>query len=1035
MSFDVSLLSDPRVFAINRLAPHSDHRWFASATELNSGVSSYEQSLDGTWKFACAANPSEVPAGFESPSYDTSTWDDIPVPAHIQLEGYDRPQYVNTQYPWDGQQDVQPPNAPTQFNPTACYVKEFTLEREPQPGERVTVTFDGAESAIAMWLNGQFIGYAEDSFTPSEFDITEALLPGSNKLAAQVFKWTSASWLEDQDFFRFSGIFRPVTLRTYPVAHVRDLRVGVTLSDDLAEAVVTLTVDIQGAGEVTATFDGHALTQIDDQHFTTTVSNPHLWSAEDPHLYDLQIQVHAADSPENDSSSITEHILQKVGIRRFGIEDGLLKINGQRVVFFGVNRHEFGENGRVMTREQTERDLIALKQAGLNAIRTSHYPNSSFFYELADRYGFYVIDEMNLETHGIWDGIRSYGSTFEDSIPGDDPQWLPAVLDRAANMYERDKNHPSIVIWSPGNESYGGKDLLEVTDYLRRVDSRPVQYEGVFWDPRYPETTDIRSEMYTSAADVEEYLKENRDKPFILCEFAHSMGNSFGAVDRYTDLAYREPLFQGGFIWDFADQALLLTDRYGNDFFGYGGDSGEAPHDAEFCGNGIFFADHCPTPRMQEVKYLYQGIRANVDRDSVSVWNRYNFTNTSAFECQVSVSREGEVLESAPIITSVAPGQTATYDLPVSIPQTPGEYTVDVSFRLPEATGWAEAGHEVAHEQTVIHVKGIQTGDAEVGKVVTPAEETSPVPAPEIIRGIHNFGVKGPDFSISFSRIFGGIQSYEYKGGGSLLKGSPMPNFWHAPTSNERGWGGPFEDGQWLLASRYAKVKTAPETAANPETPAAAETPAAPHNPSLEVRGNQAVITYVYTLPTTPQSEASVEYAVGGDGKVDVTLTLLPGADLGDLPEFGMLFKADADLDQLTFYGEGPDESYVDRRMGARLGVYKQRVSDQLTPYLYPQEAGNHTGVRWAEVTDKDGHGLCFSAGTPMEFSALHWSPFEVENAAHHHELPPIHNTFIRPALARRGVAGDDTWGARPHKEFVIPARPMTFMFSFQGVG
>ena len=1000
MTFDLTLLSDPQVVAINRLDPHSDHRWFASLQEQRGGRSSYEQSLDGTWKFHYSRNPLGVPQGFEKLDYDTSTWDDIRVPAHIQMEGYDRNQYVNTQYPWDGQEELEVPQVPMRFNPTACYVKNFSLDRTPEPGERVTITFNGAESAIALWLNGTFVGYAEDSFTPSEFDITELLVEGENKLAAEVFKWCSASWLEDQDFFRFSGIFRDVILRTYPATHVRDIHVGVDVADDLASADIKIDADVEGEGSVVVWLGGHALDVDEDGKFVVTLTDPHLWSAEDPYLYEAQVEV------SNDEGVVLEYIPLKIGVRRFGIEDGLMKINGERIVFFGVNRHEFGLQGRVMTREETEADMVALKQAGLNAIRTSHYPNNSFFYELADQYGFYVIDEMNLESHGLWDKVRFGELPVETATPGDNPIWLPSLFDRAANMYERDKNHPSIVIWSCGNESFGGTDILAVSNYFRDVDSRPVHYEGVHWDPRYPETTDMYSQMYTPAEDVEEFLKEHRDKPFILCEYAHAMGNSFGAVDRYMDLADRDPLYQGGFIWDFADQAILMSDRYGKQYFGYGGDSSEAPYDNEFCGNGIFFADHSPTPRMQEVKYLHQGIRGTVTPSEITITNRYNFTNTDAFDCVVTVSSEGEVVEEAGLETSVAPGETKVYEVPVAIPNEPGEYTVDVSLRLRSDEPWAPAGFEVAAEQGVIEVEG--------------APEPVRPPAPTVVEGIHNYGVYGENFSVSFSRLYGGIQSYRYgltgDGGRDLLKTVPVPNFWHAPTSNERGWGAPAEDGQWLLASRYAKSTWTED------------------NPTLEERDDMAVVTYKYALPTIPASECVVEYAVDGVGHIDVTMTLKPGEGLGDLPEFGMLFTADADLSELKWYGEGPDESYSDRRGGARLGVYEQKVADQLTPYLRPQEAGNHTGVRWAEVTDERGRGLRFDTDAPMDFSALHWSPFEIENAAHHNELPPIINTVIRPALARRGVAGDNTWGARPHEEYLIPAEEMVFKFGFVGL-
>lgn len=1002
MTFDPTYLSNPRIFAEGRVEPHSDHRWFASEDEMRAGQSSYEQSLDGIWKFHYARNPSAIPEGFQDRAFDTATWDDIRVPAHIQLEGYDRPQYANTQYPWDGQEEVFPPEVPTLFNPTACYVKWFTLDRDLGEGERVTVTFEGAESALAVWVNGQYVGYAEDSFTPSEFDITDSLVPGRNKLAAVVVKWCAGSWLEDQDFFRFSGIFRPVILKVLPRTHVRDLRVGVSLSADLESAVVSVSPRLQGEGTVEVALAGTSLAPQANGQFTAVLENPELWSAENPHLY--KGEVRAFDT----EGALTEVIPLRVGVRRFGIEDGLLKINGERVVFKGVNRHDFGLDGRVMTREQTESDLVALKRAGLNAIRTSHYPNNSFFYELADEYGFYVIDEMNLESHGLWDRIRYQGRPVDEAVPGDDPEWLPLLLDRAANMLRRDRNHPSIVMWSCGNESFGGKDILEVSEYFRTEDSRPVHYEGVAWDPRYPQTTDVRSEMYIPAAQIEEYLQTNREKPYILCEYAHAMGNSFGAVDRYLDLAYREPLFQGGFIWDFADQAVLRKDRHGREYFGYGGDSGEAPHDNEFCGNGIFFADHTPTPRIQEVKYLYQGIRSELADGQVTVENRMNFTPTSAFDCIVTVASEGEELGQAVLDTAVAPGERATYPLPVEVPGEPGEYTIDVSYRLKNPTSWAETGFEVAYDQEVIKVEG-------------GAEAPSNLPVPRIVEGIHNFGVHGEDFSVLFSRLHGGMQSYRFgttaDGGRELLKAVPMPNFWHAPTSNERGWGGPFEDGQWLLASRYAKFEVAPD------------------NPTLEVVEDEAVVTYRYLLPTVPQSECLVAYRVDGSGHVSVKLTLHPGEGLTDLPELGMLFKVDAELSELTWYGEGPEESYRDRRRGARLGVYHQKVEEQLTQYLRPQEAGSHTGVRWAKVTDPRGWGLRFDAPDPMEFSALPWSPYEIESAAHHHELPPIHNTFIRPAGARRGVAGDDTWGARPHPEYLVQAEPeLVFEFGFRGV-
>jgi beta-galactosidase len=1004
MEFDAGRISDPTFFAENRLPAHSDHRWFTDAAEAETGTSSFEQSLNGIWKFHYAKNPAATVPGFAAREYDCSGWDEIGVPAHIQLQGYDRPQYTNVQYPWDGLEPVEPGKVPTRFNPVGSYVRTFTLDRPPADGERVSVSFHGAESAVAVWLNGSYLGYGADSFTPSEFDLTDALVDGENTLAAQVFKWSAGSWIEDQDFYRFSGLFRDVVLYRRPSVHAEDLRVRCAVSDDLGEAVVSVRVSLAGPGSVRARIDGVGELAGGEGEWSVRLRTPRLWSPEDPYLYDLVVEVF------DESGALVEHIPQPVGVRRFGIEDGLLTLNGRRVVFNGVNRHEFGLHGRVLSREQTEADLALMKAANINAVRTSHYPNNSFFYELCDRYGLLVVDEMNLESHGSWDRHRRGDGPAADVVPGDRPEWRDVLLDRARSMLERDKNHACVVMWSCGNESFGGTNILAVADWFRSVDDRPVHYEGVSWDPRYLQTSDVVSRMYTPAAEVERYLAIHRDKPFVLCEYAHAMGNSFGAVDAYVDLAYREPLFQGGFIWDFADQAIRLVDRHGREFLGYGGDCGEAPHDYEFCGNGILFADHTPTPKLPEVAYLYQPFRIAISRAGIEVESRRLFASSADLECVVTLRREGSVLREDRVPVDLAPGESGRVGLPFALPDEPGEYTVDVEFRLREAAAYASAGHMVASEQAVF------TSAAEpVGGLVETAGR------PELIEGIHNVGVRGPHFTALFSRLYGGLMSYRYglapDGDRELLRSIPQPNFWHAPTSNERGWRMPFRDAQWLVASRYPGLR--PDVAA-PEVTV--------HDDAVEVR-------YCYVLPTQPASGCDVAYRVSGDGRVEVTVAVRPGEGLPDMPEFGMLFTADADLSRLRWYGEGPHECYVDRRGSARLGVWDGDVRTQLPPYLRPQESGSHTGVRWAEVTDERGAGLRFDCPDGMEFSALPWTPFEIENALHPHELPPIERTVLRPALMRRGVGGDDSWGAETHPEYRLPAaQELVFRFGFQGL-
>ena len=1010
MTFDLSRITDPEFVQQNRLAAHSDHRWFANLGESRSKVSSFEQSLNGLWKFHHAKNPAMTIADFQDPSYSVDGWDDIPVPAHVQLHGYDRPQYVNQQYPWDGLEDLEPGQTPTNWNPVASYVREFDLDQPLADGEQLSVTFHGAESAIALWLNGHYVGWATDSFTPSEFDLTPHLTDGTNRLAAQVFKWTAASWLEDQDFFRFHGIFRDVTLYRRPRVHAEDVSVTTTVADDFASAQISVDVTLVGDGSVRASVAGVGdMADAGAGSLHVQLDAPRLWSPEEPHLYEVLIEVLDPDG------TVVEVIPQLVGVRRVEIVDSIITINGKRAVFLGVNRHEFGVRGRAMTAAEIEEDIRILKRSGANSVRTAHYPNSSIFYELCDRYGLYVIDEMNLETHGMWDRIIRGELTVEQALPGDRPEWLPALMDRAASMYERDKNHASIVIWSLGNESFGGSNLRELGDWFRTTDpTRPVHYEGVYWDARYPETTDIASQMYTSAADVEAYLADNRDKPFILCEFAHSMGNSFGAVDKYVALTESDPLFQGVLIWDFADQTLLKRDRYGRDVKGYGGDFGETPTDYEFSANGIVFADRTPTPAFQEVRYLYQSFATQISRDSVRITNKRLFTGLDDINVVVTLRQEGGTLAQETLEAEVAPLESREYPLPFALPESAGEYTVDVSYQLKVAAEWAPAGYVVGWEQAVFTVD-----------TAAPVATTA-LPAPRVVDSTQNIGVHGKHFSMLFSKIQGNLVSYRYgrtsDGGRELLRDMPYPNFWHAPTSNERGWDMPWRDGQWLLASKTRRPRKGWE------------------DPKV-VRHEHAVeVQFGYELPTSPMTEIDVAYLIDGGGHVGVTMTVRPGGGLPDMPEFGMTLTVDADLHNLRWYGDGPAESYVDRRGGARLDVWDGDVRDQLTPYMRPQESGSHTGVRWAEVLDDAGFGIrldCvagMNGELGMEFSALPWTPFEIENARHPNELPPIHHTILRPALMRRGVGGDNSWGAKTHEEYLLPQREMTFRFGFQGV-
>ena len=634
MEFDVKKIHDPKFFKENCMAAHSDHVTYKNEAEAMEQNSSFRLSLDGIWKFHYAKNDAQTIPGFEAENYNCRPWDDIRVPAHIQMEGYDIPQYANIQYPWDGREDVWRDAVPTDFNPVASYVKYFTLP-EGFIKNGLYISFQGVESGFALWLNGSYVGYSEDSFTPSEFDLTPYVKEGENKLAVKVFKWSSSSWCEDQDFYRFSGIFRSVYLYTMPKVHVYDLKVQPVVEESLENAKLVLDMEICGKVEtVEKSADDAKMQNVsakitltgsrDDSkegaagsvsentiffetisfqpnntsdtirftdtgaatvHFEQQVSHPALWSAEHPDLYTLTVELF------DESGNCVEYISQNIGFRRFEMKDGIMTLNGKRIVFKGVNRHEFSsKTGRAVSKEEVLQDIITMKQNNINAIRTCHYPDASGIYELCDRYGLYMIAENNLESHGSWDAA-SHGLVPKDTIvPGDNMDWEPMMLDRVNSCYQRDKNHPAILIWSVGNESYGGKVIFDMSEKFRAVDPhRLVHYEGIFNDRRYEGTSDMESQMYTSVENIKKFLAEHKEKPFICCEYTHAMGNSCGAMHKYTDLTDTEPRYQGGFIWDYIDQSILKKDRYGQEFQAYGGDCGERPTDYNFSGNGICY--------------------------------------------------------------------------------------------------------------------------------------------------------------------------------------------------------------------------------------------------------------------------------------------------------------------------------------------------------------------------------------------------------------------------------------------------------------
>ena len=965
-------MTNPEIYEVNREKAHSDHTYTTKDENLR-------QSLNGTWKFNYTEHPDSRPADFYKTDFDVTSFDDIIVPGHIQLQGYDKPQYVNTQYPWEGHEQLVPPQIPKKRNPVGSYVKFFDVDKELL-GKETFISFQGVETAIYVWLNGEFVGYSEDSFTPSEFNITPYLKEKNNKLAVEVYRYSTASWLEDQDFWRFSGIFRDVYLYAVPEIHVRDMKVIADYDYENGNGILATELDIIGDSdyEIKLTLtDKNGIKVYEGNTANVSASIPDImpWSAEQPNLYTITAEI-------SSDSEIIETAETKIGFRTFELKDGIMCLNGKRIVFKGINRHEWNaEGGRVVTEDDMLWDIRFMKQNNINAVRTCHYPNNSLWYQLCDEYGIYLIAETNLESHGTWQKMGACEPSI--NVPASLPEWKEACLDRARSMYERDKNHASVLIWSCGNESYCGDDIAAMADYFHEVDkTRLVHYEGVVWNRKYDHITDMESRMYAKPDEVEEYLKQNTGKPYISCEYMHAMGNSLGGMKLYTDLEDKYEAYQGGFIcfiWDYIDQSL-----YKDGVLVYGGDFDDRASDYGFCTNGIVYADRTYSPKVSEAKRLYSNIRMSLENGVLTVENRNLFTDTSGYIFKVTLEKEGDILSAEEHRLNISAGEAGSVKLGLDIPENGGEYVLTAYAVLAEDTIWAEKGHEISFAQQIVK---------------TP-EITAPMTAhkAEIVYGDFCIGVNGEGFSMQFDKREGGVSSLVYNGVEYITR-APKVSFFRAHTDNDTGAGYPCENAQWQIAGKCAKLLGF-ETKENAD--------------SLEV-------TFKFLAPTVPSFEYKVTYIAYFDGRLGVKAEYDGVKGLSDMPVFAMDFKMKKQYDKFTFYGMGPDENYIDRNNGARLGVYTLTALENFTKYLNPQECGNRTGVRYVNVYEENGAGLNFTATeNPFEMSVLPYNAYELDNAMHRDELPDPTYTWVRIAAKQMGVGGDDSWGAPVHKEFKI---------------
>ncbi len=1008
--------------------PHATMMVYPTAELARAGDparSPWFQSLDGDWRFHCSKNPASRPADFYRAGYDDSAWKTIPVPSSYELHGCDIPIYTNIIYPWP-QDPKKPPMVPHDVNSVGSYRTTFNVP-EGWKGRQTYLHFAGVDSAFYVWVNGQKAGYNEDSRTPAEFNITRFLRPGSNHLAVEVYRYSDGAFLEDQDMWRMSGIYRNVYLWSTAAAHVRDFEVHTDLDERYRDATLRLNADVSGAQGASLTLaleDAQGKPVFAPQtrlaaartEFSVPVPNPLKWTAETPNLYQMLLTL------KDRRGRVIEVIPWRVGFRRVEIRNARLTVNGRPILIKGVNRHEHSpETGKYVPRDLMVRDIELMKRFNVNAVRTSHYPNDPEWYELCDRYGLYVLDEANIECH-------HYGNDPQNRL-SNDPAWKAAYLDRVERMVERDKNHASVIIWSMGNESGDGPNPAACYQWTKHRDpSRPFHYEGS--TSHGGSNADINSFMYPPPKEVVELARKRPDMPLILCEYSHAMGNSSGGLREYWDIFYSGSNAQGAFVWDWVDQGIRLPvpseyrQSYGRDtFLAYGGwweDKAGIRNDNNFNNNGLVAADRTPHPGLWALKYVYRNLHAAFEAPNrIRVHNWFEFTNPrdlaeGLWEVR---SRDGRALQSGRLpALDIEPGQEQTYELPLQSisPEPGGEYWLNVSFVLKTGASWAARGHELAWEQFALPVT----------VPPLPRAEAAQFPALDIDEQGDQVRLAGRDFNLIFDKHAGVISSYSYRDT-KLIDRGPLPDFWRAMTDNDRGY------------LKSVDVLPTPKGLPPKGTPPRdlliwrGIEPAAAGAAVRRIDPRTAEITVRFDL-AREGANAALRYTVYGSGDVIVETSYAPGSqDLPMLPRFGTELALDPGLENIAWYGRGPVETYQDRQF-ERVGVYRSTVDQQWVNYSRPQENGNKTDVRWVALTNDQGVGL-LAVGMPLlSVGASHYSKKDMEEAEYTFQIPRRPGVLLNLDFRQMGVGGVDSWSrnALPLEPYRLPSsQPYSYKY------